>query len=194
MNTRFFACVAVGLIACVAVMTSPVAAQNGSDGPGIELNESVTLEPDSERTYAQEIDSGTRLVSWDYNDSREGFILVIETNSSRRITLTEAVQFSEGAGSGRIYQQRLPEGVSEIFVSVPRRGGQAAVTMVTRQSTRENRFTYVSTGEEPTNRPPITFERVQAIVGLTALGSAGLVFGIVKRRRESEERDYERIL
>jgi hypothetical protein len=176
-------------------MASPVAAQNGSDGPGIELNESVTLsEPDSERTYAQEIDSGTRLVSWDYNDSREGFVLTFETNSSRRITLTEAVQFSEGAGSGRIYQQRLPEGVSQIFVSVPRRGGQAAVTMVTRQSTRENRFTYVSTGEAQVDRPPITFERVQAIVGLTALGSAGLVFGIIKRRRESEERDYERIL
>jgi len=33
------------------------------------------------------------------------------------MTLTEAVQFDEGAGGGRIYQQRLPAGMTEIFVS-----------------------------------------------------------------------------
>jgi len=47
------------------------------------------------------------------------------------MTLTEAVQFDEGAGGGRIYQQRLPAGMTEIFVSVPTRAGQAALTMTT---------------------------------------------------------------
>jgi len=193
MNHRIFACVAVALIACIAV--SGTAAAQGDDGGGIELNESVTLsEPDGERVYAQEIDSGTQLVTWRYEDSREGFVLRFEANSSQVITITEAVQFSEGAGSGRIYQQRLPEGVSEIFVAVPRRGGQAAVTMTTRESINENRFSYVSTGETSSERPAISFERVQALILFTATGSAGLVFGVIRHRRESEERDYERVL
>lgn len=38
--------------------------------------------------------------------------------------LTEAMQFFEGAESGRIHQERLPEGVSDVFVAVPRRGGR----------------------------------------------------------------------
>jgi len=36
--------------------------------------------------------------------------LVFETDSRTTMTLTEAVQFDEGAGGGRIYQQRLPPG------------------------------------------------------------------------------------
>lgn len=192
MNHRFFACVAVGLIACVAVMATPAVAQN--DGPGIELNETVQISEDSERTYAAEIDSETRLVSWEYDDERQGFVLTFETNSSKRITLTEAVQFSEGAGSGRIYQKRLPEGLTEVFVSVQKRGGQAALTFTTAESIRNNRFSYVSTGETRPDRAPITYERVQMIVLLTGFGAAGLTFGVVRKRREDEDRDYERIL
>lgn len=191
MNHRFLACVAVALVACVAVMASPAAAQD--DGQGIEIN-TTTIGSDAPESYAQEIDPETRLVSWSYNDDRDGFELRFETDSSTRITLTEAVQFSEGAGSGRIYQERLPEGVSDVFVSVPRRGGQAAVTMTTPASINQNRFSYVSTGETRPDRAPITYERVQMIVLLTGFGAAGLTFGVVRKRREDEDRDYERIL
>jgi len=59
------------------------------------------------------------------------------------MTLTEAVQFDEGAGGGRIYQQRLPAGMTEIFVSVPTRAGQAALTMTTPGSIANNRYSYV---------------------------------------------------
>ena len=192
MNHRFFACVAVALIACVAVATGAAAAQ--SDGPGVELNRTVEISDEEERTYAQEIDSQTNLVTWEYDDERDGFVLTFETNSSVRITLTEAVQFSEGAGSGRIYQKRLPKGLTEVFVSVPRRGGQAALTMTTPGSIAQNRFSYVSTGETRPDRAPITYETVQAIVLLTGFGAAGLTFGVVRKRREDEDRDYERVL
>jgi hypothetical protein len=192
MNHRFFACVAVALIACVAVATGAAAAQN--DGPGIELNETVQISEDEERTYAQEIDSETRLVEWEYSDERDGFVLLFETNSSVRITLTEAVQFSEGSGSGRIYQKRLPKGLTEVFVSVPKRGGQAALTMTTAGSIRQNRFSYVSTGETRPDRAPISYQNVQGIVLITGFGAAGLTFGVVRKRREDEDRDYERVL
>ncbi len=186
MNHRIFAFTAVLLVACVAVGATGATAQ------GIELNE--TIDTGDDVSYVEEIDSDTRIVSWDYDDSREGFEIVFETDRSKQITITEAVQFSEGAGSGRIYQQRLPEGTSEVFVAVPRRGGQAAVTMTTRESINDGRFSYVSTGETSPDRPPISYERAQIIIVLTALGSAGLVFGVVRSRREEEDRGYERIL
>ena len=183
-----FICVAV--VASLAIpATAGVAA--GQEGPGITINQTNSEETE---TYAQEIDNKTRLMEWSYDDERDGFVLRFETDDSVRITLTEAVQFSEGAGSGRIYQERLPEGQSEVFVSVPRRGGQAAVTMTTRRSIANNRFSYVSTGEAQIDRPPITYQRAQLLVGLSAVGAAGAAFGIVRKRRNDEEKDYERIL
>jgi len=145
-------------------------------------------------TYAQEIDAETRLVSWNYDRDRGGFRLLFETDSSTRITLTEAVQFGEGAGSGRIYQHRLPEGQTEIFVSVPLRAGQAAVTMTTPGSIANNRFSYVSTGQTTPSRPPISYERAQILILFSGIGGAGLTYRVVRKRREDEDKDVEQII
>jgi hypothetical protein len=66
--------------------------------------------------------------------------------------------------------------------------------MTTPASIAENRYSYVSTGQTTPDRPAITYGRVQLIVLLTAMGSAGMAFGVVRKRREDEERAYERIL
>ena len=183
-------CVAVSVAACVAV--GGAAAQENDSDPGIETNTSVEVaEPE---TYAQEIDAETRLVSWEYDRDRGGFQLLFETDSSTRVTLTEAVQFSAGAGSGRIYQQRLPEGQTEVFVSVPLRAGQAAVTMTTAESIANNRFSYVSTGQTTPDRPPISYERAQILILFSGVGGAGLTYRVVKQRREDEQKSAERIL
>jgi len=59
------------------------AAQDANDSDsGIETNTSVDV--DEPETYAQEIDEDTRLVEWEYDEDREGFILVFETDSGRR--------------------------------------------------------------------------------------------------------------
>jgi len=187
-------CVAVSLTAaCVAVGGAAAQGANESDAdPGIETNTSVNVgEPE---TYAQEIDAQTRLVSWEYDYDRGGFTLLFETDDSTRITLTEAVQFGEGSGSGRIYQHRLPEGQTEVFVAVPLRAGQAAVTMTTPGSIANNRFSYVSTGQTSPNRPPIDYERAQLLVILSAFGGAGLTYRVVKYRREDEQKEVEQIL
>ena len=184
-------CVAVSLAAtCVAV--GGVAGQSNGSGPGLETNASVDVgEPE---TYAQEIDADTRLVEWEYDRDRGGFRLLFETDESTRITLTEAVQFGEGSGSGRIYQHRLPQGQTEVFVSVSLRAGQAAVTMTTPGSIANNRFAYVSTGQTSPNRPPISYERAQILILLSGVGGAGLTFRVVKKRREDEEKSVERVL
>lgn len=183
-------CVAVGLAAaCVAV--GGVAAQS-DEGPELSSNSSVdTGEPE---TYAQEIDATTRLVSWEYDRDREGFSLLFETDESTRITLTEAVQFGEGSGSGRIYEHRLPEGQTRVFVSVAPRAGQAALTMTTPGSIEQNRFAYVSTGQTVPDRPPISYERAQILILFSGIGGAGLTYRVVKQRREDEERSVRRVL
>jgi len=184
-------CVAVSLAAaCVAV--GGAAAQENDSDPGIETNASVNVgEPE---TYAQEIDADTRLVSWEYDRDRQGFELLFETDSSTRITLTEAVQFGEGSGSGRIYQHRLPEGQTRVFVSVAPRAGQAALTMTTPGSIAQNRFAYVSTGQATPDRPPISYERAQILILFSGIGGAGLTYRVVKKRREDEQKSAERIL
>lgn len=168
---------------------APVEAQD--DGGGIEIRTNATSDTE---TYAQEIDPKTRIVEWEYNDEREGFTILFETDESVTITITEAVQFSEGSGSGRIFRERLPAGTSEVFVSVPRRGGNAAVTMVTPGSIEQNSFSFVSTGEAEPDRPAITYQRVQLLAVSTAVGASGLVFGLVRARRDDEEKTVERIL
>lgn len=178
-----------GVIGAVAAI-EPVAAQDS--GGGIEIRTNATDQ--NPETYAQEVDPGTRIVSWEYDEDREGFVLLFETDRSTSITLTEAVQFSEGTGSGRIYRERIPEGTTEIFVSVPKRGGNAALTMVTPASLEQNSYSYVSTGETTPDKPAITYERVQLLVSGTAIGAGGLVFGLVRKRRNDEEKEVERIL
>lgn len=192
MRSAFFACVAVAIVATTLAATGGAAAQaNAPNGSGIETNSSINLEPE---TYVQEVDSETRIVEWSYVEDRDGFEIVFEANSSKRITITEAVQFSEGSGSGRIYQERIPEGQTRIFVSVPRRAGQAAVTMTTPRSIAENRYTFISTGQADPNRPPITFQRAQLLVILAGFGGVGLTYGMIKKRREDEEKAIEKIL
>ncbi len=184
--------VAVTFLVCVAVAlsTGSVVAE---DEPGIEVSESnVTV--DNETTYSEEIDPNTRLVEYEYDDDREGFVLVFETDRRTSITLTEAVQFEEGSGSGRIYQQRLPTGTSEVFVSVPRRGGEAAVTMTTPASIEQNTFSFVSTGEASPDRPPISYQNVQILLIMTAVGSVAGTIRIVRKRQEDEDKTAEKIL
>ena len=168
-----------------------IAQENATDEPTVEIGTDVNL---GNATAIEAIDSTTDLVSWDYNDDRDGFELRFRSDRSQRITITEAVQFEEGTGSGRIYQNRLPSGDAEIFVPVPRRGGEAAVTMVTTQSLQENRYSYVSTGQAEPDRPPLDYERVRLMVLLTAFGTAAFVFRPVRNRQDDEQKEAERIL
>jgi hypothetical protein len=194
MTSIFRALTAVAvLVACVAVIGSVGASAQDDpdgDGPGITVN---TTSGQDTTEYAQEIDKTLRLISWEYDSEREGFVLVFESDRSTTITITEAIQFEEGAGSGRIYRERIPEGQSKVFVQVRKRGGEAAVTMTTPRSIQNNRYSYVSTGTR-VDRGPIEYQVVQMLIVGTAIASAGGAFVIVRRRREKETKEVERVL
>ena len=169
------------LIAALA-FTGVAAAED--DDPGIQMfNTSV----EHNDTFAQEVDSDLRIVEYRYSDSREGFVVVFEADSSTRITMTEAVQFEEGAGQGRLYQQRIPAGQTEVFVAVPRRAGQAALTMTTGETLDQNRFVWISTGQQGDN----PFEGTSATAGwlggfLTTAGMMVLAIRRVRKKKRGE--------
>lgn len=189
----FFALLLVVAGLTLTPAVAPVAGQNdtGQDAPTVEIDRNTTADP---TTYAEEIDSKLRLVEWEYNDDREGFVLTYEADVSTRVTHTEAVQFEAGTGSGRIFSNRLPSGVSEIFIPVPRRAGQAAVTITTRRTIQQNRYAYVSTGQQEPDRPAIAYEKVRILVAISALGAAGATLRVVKRKRDAETKEAERLL
>jgi len=189
-----FLLLCVGIALCAALTLTPAAAM-GQEADGNETSveiDAVTI--DQNETAVEQVDDYTTLMDWEYNDDREGFELVFRSDRSQGITITEAVQFSEGSGQGRIYQNRVPSGTAEVFVPVPRRGGEAAVTLVTPQSLQENRFTYVSTGQQEPERPALNYERVRLMVLLTAFGTAAFVFRVVRKKRNDETKEVERIL
>lgn len=169
-----------------------IAQENATDeGPTVEVGTNVEL---GNETAIEAIDSTTDLVSWTYDDDRNGFELRFRSERSQRIAITEAVQFEEGTGSGRTYENRLPSGASEIFVPVDRRGGEAAITMITEESREDNRYSWVSTGQAEPDRPPLDYERVRLMILLTAFGTAAFVFRTVRNRRDDEQKEAERIL
>jgi len=171
---RFFL---LSLLVVIALITaSPAAAQQADTDNGIDIDPSVDV---NVTTYAQEVDSTLRIVEYEYLDNRGGFHIVFEADRSKRITLTEAVQFEEGAGSGRLYQQRIPSGQTEVFVAVSRQSGQAALTLTTAETLEENRFVWISTGQQGDN----PFEGTSATAGWVGgfLTTAGMIVLAVRR-------------
>lgn len=171
--------VALVLLVSVAVGTVGVSAQ--------------TANSDSDTT-SQRIDEDVTLISWEYDDERGGFALIFNSSETKKITITEAIQFREGSGSGKIFTERVLPGRTEIFVEVPQRGGQAAVTMTTPDSIEENRYSYVSTGTSKPEREPVDYGTVQLLVAGTAIASVTGSFIIVRRRRQKDEKEVKRVL
>lgn len=165
------------------------AANETETGPTVDVDTGIQVD---NQTYAQQIDPTLRLVEWEYSDG--AFQLVFEADRSATITITEAVQFEEGAGSGRIYSTRVPKGTTEVTVPVKLRAGQAAVTMVTARSMERNSYSYVSTGQTDPDRPPIDYGTAQFLVVATGIGAAGATFRLVRRRREDDNKESDKIL
>jgi len=97
------------------------------------------------------IDEDLRLVNWSYDYDAEKFSLRFESDRPKRVTLTEAVQMSEGSGDGTIRRTTISEGVTTVELSISPVAGQAAVFITTSKTQAENRFAWVSTGQTDTS-------------------------------------------
>jgi len=97
------------------------------------------------------VDGEIALADWDYRNGE--FVLDFEHSGDRprTVTITESVQRVEGAGSMTIVQERVIPGESTVRVPVQRRGGEAGISISTRQSVDNGRAVFVSTGMQDQN-------------------------------------------
>lgn len=137
--------------------------------------------------YVQEVDSGLRIVAWEYHDGK--FSVTFESDESKSVTMSEWVRMEEGSGQGAMRQHRIPEGTSTVSIEASRVQGDAAISITTSQSVREGRYSYLSTGQAG-----MSIFNGAATWGLAGVGglSAGLgTFWGTKRYIEKQDDDAD---
>lgn len=176
------------LVSAVA-LTGGVAAQENSTATEPETPEAGS---EFDNPTTQPIDSETEIVGWGYDSGT--FRIGIEAESPTVLTLTEAVQFSKGAGQMSIVKQAVPSGTSTVTIEVKQRAGKAAVVITTAQSISEGRGTFVSTGQTQQDRPPVSYGTAGLLAALASLGTGWYAFRRGREKlEESDEPEVSRI-
>lgn len=149
---------------------------------GVTQNETET--PTGER-----IDGNTVIVDSRYNAETGRATLTIRSEELQQITLSDAGAFIQG---GEISQNSVlvkAGTTQEISVSATQVRGFVGVSVATDQTLWAEKITDIEV-----NRPPVAYEQVQLLVLLTAVGAAGMTFGVIRRRYQDEEKEAERLL
>lgn len=139
-----------------------------------------------------QLDSETRLTSWEYADGV--FTLTIEADGPGYVTISEMVQQPEGAGIFSIEQTRLVSGDNQVSIAVEPVAGEAAVSLVTAQGVQEGRGIFVSTGQADVDRDPVAFGTTLFAVAFAAIGTGWFSFRKGREKmEESDEPEVDRI-
>ena len=135
--------------------------------------------------------------SYDYDDSTE--TMTIEASwqgrAPTRATFVEMIELDSG-GSTEISFQRVrlrPDERTEISVSATTRTGGTAAIMVTTPESIDAGNALILQDGDPDEFPAINFQNVILAIGLTSVGSAGLAFVFVLRKKHNEERGVDRL-
>jgi len=135
--------------------------------------------------------------SYEYDSNTE--TMTIEATwtgrAPTRATLTEMIELDSG-GSTRISFKRVrlsPEERTEITVTARERtGGTAAVLLTTPQSIQNSNALVLQAGD-PSEYPAIRFQNVLLAILITSVGSAGMAFVFVLRKKHQSNSGRERI-
>jgi len=148
----------------------------------------------AESNVLEDVDGNVELVGWQYEAHGE-FVLEFRAERHATVTVAEAVQFSEGTGQGSLVQQRLMGGeTTTVVVPVDPPGEHAAVTITTDRSIKQERFTYVSTGQAETTNPPVEWGTVQLLLLAVGVGTSYVTHRTTRRKMDDETEEVERIL
>lgn len=173
------------VICCVAVISVLVVAAGAVAAD--DANE-TSIETDSEEaTYLIEIDDDVRVVDADMTE-RDTVAVVLEADDSTDVAITDASVEIDGAVDINQRTTRLPEGQTEVEFRVAN-PSQPAITISTHDG-----MVGIGDQEFDRDRPSIAWETVQALLFVTAIGSVGATYRIVRKRREDESPDSERVL
>lgn len=176
------------MLLSAAALGGTVAAQDNSTATETEHDDGPDLAADTN----EPVDSQTTIVGFEYESGT--FKIGVHAEEPTVLTLTEAVQFTEGAGQMSIVQQAVPSGYSTVTIDVSERGGQAAVVITTAKGLSQGRGTYVSTGQTQPTRPPVEYQTAAILAALAALGAGYYSYQRGKSKiEESDEPEVERI-
>ena len=167
----FFAILAAGAVGTASAQT------------GANLTDEST--PTGER-----IDNNTVIVDKEYRPEEGRAILTIRSSERQTITLSDAGGFIEG---GEIAQNTVrvdANSTQEIGVSVTKVQGFVGVSVATEGTLFAVRLQQL----EKSSPGPISYQNAQLLVLLASIGTAGAVFRVVKKRRDDEDKEAERIL
>jgi hypothetical protein len=182
----------------LAVASSGAVAQEQPDDP-TEQNDS-TPTPAEELTPEEEIEDqlGNLVIhSYDYDGDTERMTIEMswQGRAPTTATLTEMIELDSGGSTQISFQrQRLrPDERTEVKIGARQRtGGTAAVLLTTPESVDRGEGLVLQDGD-PDEYPSIRFANVILGISLSAVGSAGLVFVFVVRKKHAEEYGKERV-
>lgn len=182
----------------LAVASSGAVAQEQPDDP-TEQNDS-TPTPAEELTPEEEIEDqlGDLVIhSYDYDGDTERMTIEMswQGRAPTTATLTEMIELDSGGSTQISFQrQRLrPDERTEVKIGARQRtGGTAAVLLTTPESVDRGEGLVLQDGD-PDEYPSIRFANVILGISLSAVGSAGLVFVFVVRKKHAEEYGKERV-
>lgn len=179
-------------LAAVCTLAVPTAAvtQDQQD------NETAT----PERTVDEQVtDQLGDLVIHSYEYDKEREVMTIEASwqgrAPTRATFVEMIEL-DSAGSTELTFQRIrltPEERTEITVSATQRTGGTAAVMVTTPESIDRGDALVLQDGDPDEYPAINFSNVILAIGLTSVGSVGIAFVLVLRKKHDEQREVERL-
>jgi hypothetical protein len=135
--------------------------------------------------------------TYDYDGSTE--TMTIEASwtgrAPTRATFVEMIELDSG-GSTKLSFQRIrltPDQRTEITVSVEKRTGGTAAVLVTTPESIDRGDALVLQDGDPTDYPAIRFQNVLLAIFITSIGSAGMAFVFVLKKKHTEESGVDRI-
>jgi len=135
--------------------------------------------------------------SYEYDKEQE--VMTIEASwqgrAPTRVTFVEMIELDSGGSQSLTFERiRLsPEDRTKIRVQAGQRAGGTAAVMVTTPESIDSGDALVLQDGDPDEYPAIRFSNVMLAIGLTSVGSVGLAFVFVLKRKHEEDRGRERI-
>lgn len=189
-------CIVVGV--CVALtgcltLTGAASAQSANnttatptDSPGRNATIAVSAGGTGGNECSERVSADLSICSASYEEGTA--ILVLESERTMRLTLTDAGAFITG---GQVERESATvfEGRNTIRFRATEVQGFAGVAVDTGNVLYAKRIQALSPSQ-----PAISYSSVQALIAVTAVGAAAFTYRLVRRKREEESPEWERVL
>jgi len=187
-------CVVVSVVLISMMGVADAQTSNNTTAPDAT---NITVDVSTEQTSpgrnlsagcTERIESGLRLCNATYENGAA--VVELLSEEPDRLTLTDTARFMQG---GEMTRETVTvyEGRNTVRFPATRYKGFSGVSVDTGDTLYAVPITQV---QNSTSRPSISYGNAQGLVALTALGAGGVTFWGVRKRREKEDKDVERVL